>query len=322
MLPEVGLALDLDLFCPHGRWARGSRSTTMPHVHALREAFGALPCALRCVWALPLLLGPVGCASLPGGSHGEVAGRPLERAVAGAGQPVIVLEAGLGADMSTWRDVFPGAAAISKVFAYSRPGYGRSDAADSPRTGRVVVEELREVLAAERLAPPYVIVGHSLGGLYMQLFARTHPAEVAGMVLVDSTHPREWAGADPLGDREDCWSFLVSLYMTGTRGREFESAMDTGRDVLGAPVFTGKPVVILAATHHQRTDVYGGAFDKRRDLWQLHPGSRFAWVESGHGIHRERPDVVLSAIRQIVEEVRRGEGERRRGEGSREAPPG
>jgi pimeloyl-ACP methyl ester carboxylesterase len=258
----------------------------------------------RRAFELTMLLALAGCASLPASRSVTVAGRSVERAVAGAGRPVIVLETGLGADLSSWGEVFPGAAAISTVFAYSRPGYGRSEGADTPRTGRVVVEELRAVLRAEGLSPPYVLVGHSLGGLYMQLFARIHPDEVAGLVLVDSTHPREWAGAPPLEYRQDCWGFLLSLYMTGTRGREFDAAMETGQDVLRAPVFIGKPVVILTATIHRGTAGEDAA--KRRDLWELHPGSTFEWVEGGHGIHREHPEVVLSAIRRVVDEARKG----------------
>jgi pimeloyl-ACP methyl ester carboxylesterase len=232
-----------------------------------------------------------------------VAGRSVELAVAGSGRPVIVFETGLGAEMTTWRRVFPGAAAISTAFAYDRPGYGGSEAAETPRTGSVVIEELRAVLRAQGLPPPYVLVGHSLGGLYMQLFARTHADEAAGLVLVDSTHPTEWQGADPLEGRDDCWSFFVSLYMTGTRGRELEAAMATGQEVLRAPVFREKPVVVLGAS--RGLDVRGPATAKRRDLWELHPGSSFVWVESGHGIQGEQPDAVLSAIRQVVGEARR-----------------
>ena len=72
---------------------------------------------------------------------------------------------------------------------------GRSDPADSPRDGGHVVDELRALLSAQDLKPPYVLVGHSLGGLYMQLYARRYPDEVSALVLVDSTHPNQFKGA-------------------------------------------------------------------------------------------------------------------------------
>jgi pimeloyl-ACP methyl ester carboxylesterase len=245
---------------------------------------------------LVLSLSPGGCASLPGAR---------ETTVAGSGSPVIVLETGLGADLSTWRAMFPAAAEISTVFAYSRPGYGGSEAADTRRTGRVVVEELRAVLRERALPPPYVLVGHSLGGLYMQLFARTHPDEVAGLVLVDSTHPTEWEGPTAIENQPACTRFLLSLYMTGTRGREFATAGETGQDVLRAPALAGKPVVVLAASRG-RTAGAGGCFidDKRRDLAVLFPGSQLTCVVSGHGIHKEQPQAVVAAIRLVFEALR------------------
>ncbi|HEX7601296.1 MAG TPA: alpha/beta hydrolase, partial [Polyangiaceae bacterium] len=168
----------------------------------------------------------------------------------------------------------------------------RSDDTSTPRTGRVVVEELRALLREKGLAPPYVLVGHSLGGLYMQLFARTHPDEVAGLVLVDTTPPSFSTSVHGVYG----W-LVVTFYMVGIRGREFAAISETGQDVLRAPPLMGKPVILLAATE-------GGAPRAQQAVAELYPGCRFVWVASGHAIQKEQPQAVLSAIRVILQELR------------------
>jgi len=249
-------------------------------------------CARRPWLVLPFGHLMLGCTALPPSQLATVNGRSIELAVAGHGSPVIVFESGLGADVRAWGKVFPEASKLSTVFAYSRPGLGRSDDTSTPRTGRVVVEELRALLREKGLAPPYVLVGHSLGGLYMQLFGRTHPDEVAGLVLVDTTPPNFSTSGHDVYD----W-FVVTFYMVGIRGREFASIPETGQDVLRAPPLMGKPVILLAAAQ-------GGEPPAEEAVAKLYPGCRFVWVASGHSIQREQPQAVLSAIRVILEELR------------------
>src|SRR5215467_11476206 len=116
-------------------------------------------------------------------------GRQVEFARMGTGGPAVVLEAGGGLRMTTWKKVFPEIAAFTTVIAYNRAGFGRSGPAEAPRNGLTIVRELRTFLHDLGVRPPHVLVGHSLGGLYTQLFVRLHPDEVAGLVLVDPTHP-------------------------------------------------------------------------------------------------------------------------------------
>src|SRR5262245_22200923 len=116
-------------------------------------------------------------------------GRQVEFARLGTGGPAAVLEAGGGMRMTTWKKVFSEVAAFTTAVAYNRAGFGNSSPVEAPRNGPGIVRELRAFLRELGLRPPYVLVGHSLGGLYMQLFARLHPDEVAGLVLVDPTPP-------------------------------------------------------------------------------------------------------------------------------------
>lgn len=104
----------------------------------------------------------------------------------GTGGPTVVLEAGSGEVASGWADVAAGLDDVTTVIRYDRAGTGWSEPSDDPRTAEVVIAELRTALQEVDAPRPYVLVGHSLGGLYVREFARLHPGEVAGLVLVDA----------------------------------------------------------------------------------------------------------------------------------------
>src|SRR6266581_1456687 len=145
---------------------------------------------LGCALSLALLI--TGCSSgyMFNKQLVGVDGYQMEYAVDGEGRPAIVFISGGGpADMDTWRKVYPEAKAISKVFAYNRLGDGNSDRSPESQTGEKIVAALSELLRKADVNSPYVLVGHSLGGIYANLFARLRPEEVVGVVLVDSSHP-------------------------------------------------------------------------------------------------------------------------------------
>jgi len=241
-----------------------------------------------------------GCASLPAVDIAMVDRRQIEYALIKGGAPVVIFENGLGASMHSWNKVFPVIGKDATVFAYNRPGYGSSDPAATPRDGAHIVDELRAFLRSRGLMPPYVLVGHSLGGLYMQLFARKYPDEVRGLVLVDSTHPTQMEGAGSI-ERQPWWvRTLVSLFLTGELEREFKSAPMTGQEVLRLPTVSNKPLIILSAVDKRDHDVVRHANNKRADFARLYPDGRQLWVESGHFIQTDKPEVVIEAIRDVL----------------------
>ncbi len=107
------------------------------------------------------------------------------------GSPTVILEAGLGDTSLVWSKVQPGVAFFTRVCSYDRAGLGWSDTGSLPRTAGRIVTELHTLLARAGVPGPYVLVGHSIGGLIMQLYAYTYPQQVAGLVLVDSVHEDE-----------------------------------------------------------------------------------------------------------------------------------
>jgi pimeloyl-ACP methyl ester carboxylesterase len=111
----------------------------------------------------------------------------------GTGNPTVVLDAGLVDFSVHWGKVQPAIARFARVCSYDRAGLGWSEPGPTPRTSSVMIEELHRLLAAAKLAPPYVLVGHSFGGMNARLYAQRYPTEVAGVVLVDASHEDQWA---------------------------------------------------------------------------------------------------------------------------------
>lgn len=133
------------------------------------------------------------CSAAP--SHGAVAsnsimarlpdGRKLHFVCSGHGAPTVVFESGWAADSGAWTKVLPMAASSRRACSYDRAGYGESDSGPNPRDASAIVGDLHAGLHAAGIRGPYLLVGHSAGGLYVRLFAARHPQEVVGLVLVD-----------------------------------------------------------------------------------------------------------------------------------------
>jgi pimeloyl-ACP methyl ester carboxylesterase len=129
----------------------------------------------------------------PPGRLVEIApGRRLHVDCRGAGEPVVILEAGIAASSLSWSRVQPRVAEFTRVCSYDRAGLAWSETADPPNTAMHMAEQLHALLSAMRLRRPYVLVGHSFGGFVVQAFASKYRDEVAGLVLVDTIYPSEW----------------------------------------------------------------------------------------------------------------------------------
>ena len=122
------------------------------------------------------------------GQRVDVGGFSLHIYCTGEGSPTVVVDAGNGDFSVGWSGIQPEVAKSTRICTYDRAGYGWSDPSPSPRTAKVMAEELHALLVNAGIEPPYVLVGHSLGGYNVRMFADLYPDEVAGMVLVDSAH--------------------------------------------------------------------------------------------------------------------------------------
>jgi hypothetical protein len=124
---------------------------------------------------------------LPPGKRVDVGGYRLHLDCRGEGSPIILLEGGLGLSASAWAWIQLQLAERSRVCTYDRAGYGWSEGGPSARSADRLVEDLHNLLGVAGEEPPFVLVGHSLGGLLVRAFHGAHPEEVAGLVLLDPT---------------------------------------------------------------------------------------------------------------------------------------
>jgi pimeloyl-ACP methyl ester carboxylesterase len=223
----------------------------------------------------------------------------------GTGARTVILESGLGDTLDVWQTVQPQIAArCARTFSYNRAGYLGSDNSNSPRDSQTIVAELRAELQRLNIKPPYVLVGHSLGGLYMQYFARNYPEEVAGLVLVDSTHWEEQLAMGSPANTPYNSRTAVTLFMPWIMRREINDSADAGKQVHASPTATSFPTIVLSSTRGPAGETPAARATAARlqdEIAADFPGSDHVRVDdSGHYIQREHPEVVVGAARKLA----------------------
>ena len=232
-------------------------------------------------------------------------GRAIAYATGGSGPTTVVFEAGLGNGMESWSFVAPEVAAFARIFAYDRPGYRGSDPTETPRDAATIVAELRQLLLATGHEPPYILVGHSLGGTVMDLYARTHSDEVAGLVLVDSRHHEFTARCLAQLDENEC-DILTDEEVDSAPppiGEEWRALSLTVRQLEAAPGLNQlMPLVVIVAGLSESTPRYNELWQAtQRDYAALVPGSRLIVADnSDHGIPAQQPAVIIDAIAELL----------------------
>ncbi len=163
-------------------------------------------------------------ALAPPGQMVDLDGFRLHALVCGQGTPTILLEPALGGFALQYTHIQTAVSAFTRVMAYDRAGQGWSDASRNPRTPANLAGELKALLGRLDLQPPYVLVGHSFGGMLTRIYAGLHPEEVAGMVLVDSTHVDEY---DPFPNIDK----MIGQMAMGARLMKFAVRLGLGKQL-------------------------------------------------------------------------------------------
>jgi pimeloyl-ACP methyl ester carboxylesterase len=225
--------------------------------------------------------------------------------IEGNGARTVILESGLGDTLAVWKDIQPRIAThCARTVSYTRAGYIGSDPANGPRDSATIVKELREELDRRNIRPPYILVGHSLGGLYMQYFARNYPGEVSGLLLVDSTHWDQHMVIDIQANQQYLGQREVTLFMPWIMRRELTDSAQAGEQVHASP--TPEPVrtIVLSSTvapKNGTADTQAHAAQLQDEIAADFPGSRHVFVTgAGHYIQRDKPEVVISAARELA----------------------
>ncbi len=233
----------------------------------------------------------------------DVGGHRLYCEVRGRGDAIVVFDAGLGDTHEAWRWVWPDVAKFARVVLYDRAGLGRSDPAPAPRTSARIAEELHALLVNVGLPGPYILVGHSFGGLDVQWFASRYPFEVAALVLVEPT-PVEF----PLRESELLSEYArakleTTLGVSGEGVRLERASVQASADqVRAARPFPNIPVVLLSSTRPEETPAFQQAWiEMQRHLArELDAELHLVTSRSGHYIQFDAPDLVVDAIRDAV----------------------
>jgi pimeloyl-ACP methyl ester carboxylesterase len=274
----------------------------------------------------------------------DVGGYKMHIDCTGEGSPTVILESGLGDTYVSWRKVQPQIAKFTRVCSYDRAGTGYSDSSSQPRTSKVIAGELHALLQAASIAPPYVLVGHSMGGYDVRLYASLYRSEVAGMVLVDASHPdQENRLPAELKKMEGSWQREAEfLEYTAPFGiprllglcddepieraaqcnwhsahegvAELKASPESAAQTSATGSLGDMPLVVLSHDPDRpSSDLPADLAKSTNAAWEkmqeeiAHLSSRGAQViakNSLHYIQIDRPDVVIDAVRSVVDQVR------------------
>ena len=272
----------------------------------------------------------------PPGEMVDVGGYRLHIHCTGQGSPTVVIESGWGDMSASWGWVQPEVAKATRVCTYDRAGMGWSEASPQPRTAREYAIELHTLLTKANESGPYVLVGHSMGGYTVIVYAHDYPAEVSGLVLIDSqdlptskdatyqSAPKPGGPslpsllariglvrllANPLGSVEDLpdgdkqayTAFAVAPRSVQTFMDEGKGMSEGGAQARAVTSLGSLPIIVLSRGKDQDAKHTAA----QTDLLQLSTNSQqFFADQSGHPIMIEQPDAAVAAIVKMVELVR------------------
>jgi len=236
-----------------------------------------------------------------------IEGQVFRFSKAGQGSPSIVLIGGAGATLDGWYKLFPEIEKMGTVFSYDRPGTGGSPKPREAQYGETVVAQLRQLLQAANVAPPFVLVAHSFGGLHANLFAREFAHEVAGVLFIEATAPEDVGN---LGQHQPALqrAFVNLLDRVSPRDEfdEIRHERETVKDIQEAPAFPPVPVTVLSGTKRLPRWLVPTALVRARErshlgLAGLSPlGERVVAARSAHFPQLAEPELVLDALKRLL----------------------
>jgi pimeloyl-ACP methyl ester carboxylesterase len=227
-----------------------------------------------------------------------------------AGAPLVVLEAGAGGGINSWASVPSSIAAFARVCAYDRPGTGASASAQYPTFLKAIdhASFVRGVMQAANEPPPYVMVGHSFGGIIVSLYAMAYPADVKGIVLVDSSHEDQQRRMEPITGPPPPKRIPLTpppgVPPPPPPGLRME---DFSEELRKTPFRGDIPLVVLTGTRPPLSNdpieiaLQPVFLELHRDLASRSPRSAHVLLpNSGHLVPRDDPKAVTDAVRRVL----------------------
>lgn len=268
----------------------------------------------------------------------DVGGYHLHLNCSGTGSPTVVIDAGWGDWSTAWADVQSEVARNTRVCTYDRAGIGWSEAGPQPRDAEQFAKELHTLLQNGRIPGPYIMAGHSLGGLPVRVFTGMYPSEIAGVVLMDSMTPQQFTKqpakdqsqsgsqsqpasipallgrfgivrlfAKPLGimsaktpAEKAAYSRLVLPQNLQAYISEGQGMPASGAEASAVQTFGDLPLIVLTAKLNDMPNWQ----ERQTDLLQLSSNSLQLFAESDHNIQIEAPEAAIAALNQMIDQVR------------------
>ncbi len=217
----------------------------------------------------------------------------------------VVFESGARNCIQRWEKVLQQLPNDVNVYAYNRPGYCKSSPSAKARNSKNIVDELRVALKQEGLKPPFILIGHSIGGLYVQHFAREFPEEVHGVVLVDAMYPgfmksqAEFPWYTKLG---------MFIFLNKTVHSEISLAHASGLMIDALPAMDDKPIVRMfnepKGAQGKAIAVNFGMFNRDEaamsKVRSMYPRAKIVLADSSHQMQETSPDLIVQAIQDVM----------------------
>jgi pimeloyl-ACP methyl ester carboxylesterase len=222
----------------------------------------------------------------------------------GEGEPTVILDAGLGGTSEDWMNIQPAIASFTQVFSYDRAGMGKSEKAPIPRTCKDIVHDLKNLLSAANLLPPYILVAHSWSGINARWYANQYPDELVGMVLIDAVHDDKYARFEKLLPEERAdrmWEFVRDP----SKNDENIDRMVSIAQVQNTERLFDFPLIVLTrATDNDEMNSIETSLQS--EFLKLSSVSRQYFSKfDDHYIQNSEPQLVIDSILQVVELARR-----------------
>ena len=247
-----------------------------------------------------------GCSAAPKDVRtAQVDGHTVAFRVLGSGRPVLVMISGLGDGMSSFQEVAPELAAGVTVIVYDRAGYGGSGPVDGERDAKAAVRELSGVLAASHVRGPYVLLGHSLGGLYAQAYAAAHPEQVAGLILEES-RPAEFTRRCEAARLSMCAPTVAMMVMSPKGAQAEVAALPATLAQVEAIAGPGSAPVLVLSRHAGTSPKPMDALwaQAQDDLASAYPGAQHNTAPGGgHYIHKDARPWFVAQIHAFLVQV-------------------
>jgi len=248
----------------------------------------------------------------------------------GNGKVAVILDVGIGESFRDWLPILGNVSKVARVVAYDRAGYGASEKGPLPRDGKRLAEELKKLLAEAKIEAPYLLVGHSLGAVNLQIFADNYQNDIAGIVLLDPP-PIDWIFGNKfprlknMAQTETKRMLQLAKTLKDSKREEDRQRANffltlaseheqmflvSAREISQIKSFNHIPLVVIASGKPNAR--FGEDAEEFQRFWNKQcqklalkstKGVYISARECSHHIHLDNPDLVLKTILELLEKI-------------------